>query len=44
MTYKWLLLIVLAVTASLWIVYGAMHAINGIVYEARLMSRRDEQA
>lgn len=37
MTWKWLMLIVLALLAAMWIVYGAMHALNGILYEARLM-------
>ena len=43
---KWLLLGVLAVVAALWIVYGALKAINGIAYELELLhihTRSDER-
>lgn len=43
MTWKWLLLIALSIVFSMWVVYGALHALNGIAYELRLMAaRRDE--
>ena len=43
---KWLLLIVAAVLVSLYVVYAALHALNGIVYEAKLMRTviEDERA
>ena len=36
MTIKWLALIVFAVLASMWIVWAALKAFNGIVYELNL--------
>lgn len=36
MTSKWLLFIVLCIVAALWIVWGALKAFNGIVYELTL--------
>ena len=46
MTAKWLLLIVLATVAAMFIVWGALKAFNGIVYELRLLQeyfRRDDE-
>lgn len=36
---KWLIMIVLAVLAASWIVYGLLKAFNGIVYEAGVLRR-----
>lgn len=48
MTIKWLAFMVLVVVASMWIVYAALRALNGIVYEIRLMAetfrKADEEA
>ena len=37
MTAQWMLLIILATVAALFIVWGALKAFNGIVYEMRLL-------
>lgn len=37
MTAQWALLIILATVAALFIVWGALKAVNGIVYELRLL-------
>lgn len=34
---KWALLIIMCVIAAMWIVYMALRAINGIVYEVDLI-------
>lgn len=39
MTVKWLILIVIAIIAALWIVWAALKAFNGIVYEAGILRR-----
>ena len=47
MTAKWLVLGVLAILAALWIVYAALKAFNGIVYELTLTKaylNNDEKA
>lgn len=47
MTAKWLVLGVLAILTALWIVYAALKAFNGIVYELTLTKaylNNDEKA
>ena len=39
MTVKWLVLIALAIVAALWMVWGALKAFNGIVYEIGVLRR-----
>ena len=37
MTWKWLMMIILSVLAAAWILYGILHAINGIAYEVEIL-------
>lgn len=37
MTWKWLMMIILSVLAASWILYGILHAINGIAYEFEIL-------
>ena len=37
MTWKWMMLVILSVLAAAWILYGILHAINGIAYEFEIL-------
>ena len=37
MTWKWLMLVILAVLAASWILYGILYAINGIANEFEIL-------
>lgn len=43
MTWKWALLIVLAIVAALLIVWAALKAINGIWFEIKTLMRTMEE-
>ena len=37
MTWKWIVLVIVAVLVSSWMMYGILHAINGIAYEFEIL-------
>ena len=37
MTWKWMMLVILSVLAAAWILYGILHALNGIAYEFEIL-------
>ena len=38
MTWKWPMVIILSVLAAAWILYGILHALNGIAYEFEILT------
>ena len=37
MTWEWMMLVILSVLAEAWILYGILHALNGIAYEFEIL-------